>query len=184
MMYVAYFSGFSLPRQGVASRVLRQAAVFNHAPSKVVYWLVAMADLALSRAQLLPEGVPVVAYVTYQLHRSFRPVGQPAGASSLATLADKVGGKTLSVPNGQSNLARQPRHSQGRDYLLSQQQAVYDELFAKSWVMPEGVATTLQPEVELLSVAEITRDLAGWSPPTGMKTKSEGSARQPQQALR
>ena len=90
MMYVTYFPGFSLPRQGVASRVLRQAAVFSHAPSKVVYWLVTLADLGLSRAQLLPEGVPVVAYVTYQLHRAFCPSGQVAEGGRPATRLEEV----------------------------------------------------------------------------------------------
>ncbi|MDB5235653.1 MAG: hypothetical protein JWR44_2646 [Hymenobacter sp.] len=97
MMYVAYFSEYTLPRQGAASRVLRRA------------------------------GAPT----------------QPR--RSLA-------------------------HAQDRNYLLDQQQTIYDELVANRTLALESKAAL--PNLVSLSAAEITRDLAGWTSPlagTGQK---------------
>lgn len=167
MMYITYFSEYMLPRQGVASRVLRPAAAFNRGQSKVVYWLAAMADFGRTRMPLLPHGVPKTAYVTYRLSLDFRPAGQVTDHSSTATLGEHTNLDTSLAPDTMLGLP-QPMATlafdHSRDYLRDQQQAVYEDLEARRELSQESKMLTLMP----LSMAEITRDLAGWTTPQGV----------------
>lgn len=157
MMYIAYTSGYTLPRQDVASRVLRRAAVHTPGRGKVVYWLAAIGEFGLTRVQLLPQGVPVLAYVTYRLRLVFRPA---------ALVADLEGGAALLLPNT-AVAPELPRHlhalGQGRNYFSGPQEAVYEELVASRKLTMDGhlPALNLGP----LTLAEITRELAGWTTP-------------------
>lgn len=162
MMYVAYFNGFSLPRQGVASRALRQAPVFSRAAGRGVYWLVALVDLGLGRAQLLPEGVPAVAYITYQLRRAWEPAPVETEEISMVILDEFRGELPAAVPSRALEPTRQL--SQGRDYLLGQQQALYEKMTAGPWGLRATTETPL-PDLETLSAAELTRELGGWTSP-------------------
>lgn len=167
-MYAACFTEFTLSRQGVASRVLRQAAAFNRAPGKVVYWLVTMADFGLGRTQLLPQGVPVVAYVTYQLRRAYRPARRVATGGSPAPPEEHRDMGAAVVPTSAKGPARPQRpraQGQDRNYLLDQQQAIYDELVARRPLALASKPGAALPHPAPPSAAEITRDLAGWTSP-------------------
>lgn len=55
--------------------------------------------------------------------------------------------------------------SQDRNYLQDQQQTVYEELVASPGPVPESEPPARCPNWSLLSAAESTRDLAGWTIP-------------------
>lgn len=158
MMYVASYSyGHTLPRPGGASRVLRRAATFTPSRDNVVYWLAAIADFGLARAQLLPQGVPVLAYVTYRLSVAFRPA---------KLVADREIG-AASLPPNTAAAREQPcliqTQGQDRNYLSAQQQTIYEQLVAGSTLAQECQAPV--PNLVPLPLADITRELAGWSSP-------------------
>jgi hypothetical protein len=163
MMYLTYFSEYTLPRQGVATRVLRQAVAFNPGQSKVVYWLAAMADFGRTRAPLLPHAVPIEAYVNYRLSLDFRPAGQVTDLSSTTSVGEPTGLNAPLTPSDTMGL-NQPLATltyDTRNYLRDQQQAFYEELEARRELSKESKTLNLLP----LSITEITRDLAGWTTP-------------------
>lgn len=158
MMYITYFSDQTMLRQGAASRALRQAVAFNRAQSNAVYCLAPMADFGLTRLQRLPHKGPAGAYVTYRLSLATGPASRSEHQEPAAALA----------PSSTRGL-KQPRlalvQSQDRDYLMGQQLAIYEELVASHGPTPEGQPAALTPNQWPLSLAEITRDLAGWAAP-------------------
>ncbi|MDO7854064.1 hypothetical protein [Hymenobacter convexus] len=140
MTYLTYFSEYTLPYQGVAARVVCQTAAFNRARGPVVYWLVALADFGPA------QGLPPRALVTYRLNLA-SPAVEPAQDAA-------------PVLGRAPNLAQPLRTTeQRRNYLLDYQQAVYDEMEAGRLLVQDD-----QPMIPL-SLAEITRDLAGWTAP-------------------
>ena len=157
MMYVAHSYGHTLPRPGGASRVLRRAAAFTPGRDNVVYWLAAIADFGLTRAQLLPQGVPVLVCVTYRLSVAFRPA---------RLVADREIG-AASLPPNTAAAREQPRlvqtQDQNRSYLSAQQQTIYAQLVAGRTLAQECQASV--PNLVPLSLADITRELVGWSSP-------------------
>ena len=139
MTYLTSFSENKRPYQGIGSWVLHQPVAFNRAQGPVVYWLAALADFGPGRAQgLLPE-VPATRLINYFL----RPAGLVANQEQAA----------LSRPLAPAPLTAEQR----RNYLLDHQQAAYEELEA---------SRSMRSQLPL-PLAEITRDLAGWTTPQG-----------------
>jgi len=156
MRYLTYFFENTAPRPGTAARVLRQAVAFNRSQSQAVYWLAAMADFGPASSQALPAGVPVQGQLTYRL--------------SLAGPATGPDQSALSNP-GSATGPKQPRltlaHEQHRNYLRDHQQAVYEEMEERWDLAPMDAPAALLPNLPPLSLAEIIRDLAGWTTPPG-----------------
>ena len=164
MMHITYFPDNTLPRQGAASRMLRRASALNQTPGKIVYWLTAITEFDPTRVPQLPPGVGAVAQITYRLRLAFCPAGPVAGPDNPASP-----GQPLGLEASVAALAQ----SQNRNYLLGQQQAVYDELAASYGPTPEGSPLALLPYRLPLSVVEITRELAGWTTPQGGVLRGE-----------
>ena len=170
MMHITYFSDNMLPRHGSATRALRRVVAFNRTLGKGVYWLTAMADFGPTLVPLLPHEGPAVAHVTYRLRLAFRPTGPVAAPGNPASLGQPLGLEALVASDGTTGPKQalvELAQSQDRNYLLDQQQAIYDELVASYGPTPEGPPLALLPYRLPLSVAEITRELAGWTTPQG-----------------
>ena len=166
MMHITYFPDNTLPRQGAASRMLRRASALNQTPGKIVYWLTAITEFDPTRVPQLPPGGPAVANVTYRLRLAFCPasLGQPLGLEASVASDGTTGPKQALAALAQSH---------DRNYLIDQQQAIYDELVASYGPTPEGLPLALLPYRLPLSVVEITRELAGWTTPQGGVLRGE-----------
>lgn len=156
-MYIAYSYGHTPLRSCRASRVPRRAAVFTPGQDNVVYWPATIADFGLIRAQPLPQEVSVLTYVTYRLSVAFRPA---------RLVADREIG-AASLPPNTAAAREQPclikTQDQDRNYLSAQQQTIYEQLMAGRALAQERQASV--PNLVPLSLADITRELVGWSSP-------------------
>ena len=179
MMHITYSPDNPLPRQGAASRMLRRVSALNQAPGKLVYWLTAITDFGPTRVPLLPHEGPAVAQITYRLRLAFcptRPVAAPGNPASLGQPLGLEASVASDGTTGPKQALAALAQSHDRNYLIDQQQAIYDELVASYGPTPEGLPLALLPYRLPLSVAEITRELAGWTTPEAETLRGEQKA--------
>ena len=167
MMYHTYSSVHPLTRQDVASQVLRQTVAFNQTQSKVLYWQTALADFGHSRVSMLPHGVSMNPYVNCRLSPAFRPAGQVAEPGSSGFLNEYRGLDAVLPPSSRTGLKPLATLARAleREYLRGHQQTMYERLEARREFALLRTSRAMRPTLRPLSIAEITRDLAGWTTP-------------------